>query len=193
MPSPADRQGRPRLNELGFLPRIARVSGVSGGAIVAAVIGTNWKRLDFGPDGIARNFQACLVEPLRQQALQTIDLTWSAFIGAYLPFLQGWRNRRFAEGFDLLFDHTTLRDLPNEPVSATNMQTSSLFRVSKAYLSDPLLGKVYRPDLRLSHVVAASAASPPIQTPLILKFTREAWEPALPVQSTEFFEEVYLS
>src|SRR6266566_10119491 len=32
-----------RLNELGYLPRLDRVSSVSGGSITAGVLGMNWK------------------------------------------------------------------------------------------------------------------------------------------------------
>src|SRR5438874_1324595 len=43
-----------RLNELGWLKRLNRVSCVSGGSITAGVLGLAWSNLDFGPDGIAR-------------------------------------------------------------------------------------------------------------------------------------------
>ena len=35
-----------RLNELGLLGRLDRVSSVSGGSITAGVLGMNWKKLD---------------------------------------------------------------------------------------------------------------------------------------------------
>src|SRR4051812_45112307 len=44
-----------RLNQLGYLRRLTRVSGVSGGAITAGVLGLNWHRLDFDHDGAATN------------------------------------------------------------------------------------------------------------------------------------------
>src|SRR5690349_15848149 len=43
-----------RLNELGYLKRLTRVSSVSGGSIAAAVLGQRWGKLEFtetGPEG----------------------------------------------------------------------------------------------------------------------------------------------
>jgi NTE family protein len=46
-----------RLNELGYLPKLDRVSSVSGGSITAAVLGMNWSRLALDPtSGIAAGF-----------------------------------------------------------------------------------------------------------------------------------------
>ena len=36
-----------RLNEAGLLPKIKRISSVSGGSIVAGLLGLLWKQLDF--------------------------------------------------------------------------------------------------------------------------------------------------
>ena len=36
-----------RLNELGFLPKLARISSVSGGSITAGALGLKWKQLQF--------------------------------------------------------------------------------------------------------------------------------------------------
>src|SRR3954451_20428855 len=60
-----------RLNELGYLPRLARVSSVSGGSITAAVLGLNWRALSFDARGQASNLQQVLVTPLRQFANKT--------------------------------------------------------------------------------------------------------------------------
>ena len=39
-----------RLNELACLPRLARISSVSGGSIAAGVLGHRWGRLGFVSD-----------------------------------------------------------------------------------------------------------------------------------------------
>src|SRR3954466_1762547 len=62
-----------RLNELGFLPKLERVSSVSGGSIAAATLGRRWGRLEFDEDGTARAFSAEVVAPLRRLASTTID------------------------------------------------------------------------------------------------------------------------
>src|SRR5260370_36738192 len=46
-----------RLNELGYLPKLERVSSVSGGSITAAVLGMNWTRLAVDPvSGVGAGF-----------------------------------------------------------------------------------------------------------------------------------------
>ncbi len=43
-----------RLNEAKLLPKLGRVSSVSGGSITAAVLGLHWKKLHF-QEGVASN------------------------------------------------------------------------------------------------------------------------------------------
>jgi NTE family protein len=50
-----------RLNELGHLKKIARVSSVSGGSITAGVLGLAWQQLEFGIGGIASNLDDLVV------------------------------------------------------------------------------------------------------------------------------------
>src|SRR5947209_5408833 len=45
-----------RLNELGYLPKLDRVSSVSGGSITAGVLGLAWPSFSFDPHGVATNF-----------------------------------------------------------------------------------------------------------------------------------------
>src|SRR5688572_24600705 len=45
-----------RLNEWGYLPKLARVSSVSGGSITAGVLGLKWPRLAFDAQGVGRTF-----------------------------------------------------------------------------------------------------------------------------------------
>ena len=57
-----------RLNEAGYLPRLARVSSVSGGSITAGVLGLKWSRLAFDGAKVAQGFRAEMVDPLRALA-----------------------------------------------------------------------------------------------------------------------------
>jgi hypothetical protein len=61
-----------RLNELGWLPRLAFVSSVSGGSITAGLLARNWRRLNFTQD-VADNFSTVVVRPLRTLAGRTSD------------------------------------------------------------------------------------------------------------------------
>ena len=53
-----------RLNELGQLRKLARVSSVSGGSITAGVLGLNWKKLKFNADDQAENLMDMVIRPL---------------------------------------------------------------------------------------------------------------------------------
>src|SRR5215207_6416080 len=57
-----------RLNEAGYLPRLDRVSSVSGGSITASLLGWRWDRLAFDEAGRATNFAEEVAEPLRRLA-----------------------------------------------------------------------------------------------------------------------------
>ncbi|MGR9556488.1 hypothetical protein ACU8MG_25450 (plasmid) [Rhizobium leguminosarum] len=68
-----------------------------------------------------------------------------------------------------LFGTLTLQDLPNNPrfiFCATNLQNGVLFRFSKPYAGDYVIGRVDKPQVRLSQAVAASS---PVLSPLELK------------------------
>lgn len=58
-----------RLNELGLMKGLKRVSSVSGGSINAGVLGLAWKNLNFNASGIASNFEQLVVSPTRSLAL----------------------------------------------------------------------------------------------------------------------------
>jgi hypothetical protein len=54
---------------------------------------------------------------------------------------------------------------------ATNLQTGSGWRFAKDYAADHRVGRIDRPDLPLSRVVAASSAFPPFLSPVRLLFS----------------------
>ena len=53
-----------RMNELGWLHKLDRVTSVSGGSIVGAYLGYRWRDLHF-VDGKADNFPAILAAPIQ--------------------------------------------------------------------------------------------------------------------------------
>jgi NTE family protein len=166
-----------RLNELGFLPRLARISSVSGGSITAGLLGLRWPTLDFDAAGVGRTFQDRVVAPLRALAGETID-TRSVFTGVFTP---GSIAEKVANAYRRrLFGDATLQDLPDRPrfvLNATNVQTGALFRFSKPYLGDYRIGRVFEPRLALATAVAASSAFPPVLSPLTVRFPAGAFKP----------------
>lgn len=78
-----------RLNQLGYLPRLDRVSSVSGGSITAGVLGLNWAKLNF-VNGVAQNFMELVIAPIRKLAGKTIDVE-AVLGGLLLPGLSAIR------------------------------------------------------------------------------------------------------
>jgi NTE family protein len=60
---------------------------------------------------------------------------------------------------------------------ATNLQTGSGWRFAKSYAADHRVGRIDRPTLSLSRVVAASSAFPPFLSPVRLTFDAGAVKP----------------
>ena len=61
-----------RLNELGYLPKLNRISSVSGGSITNGVLAMNWAKLRYD-NGVANNLEEQLIQPIRKLASTTID------------------------------------------------------------------------------------------------------------------------
>ncbi|MDR6827699.1 NTE family protein [Bosea sp. BE271] len=161
-----------RLNEVGLLPKIRRVSSVSGGSITAAALALAWPDLKF-ERGVARQF-SLFVDQIRKMSSTNVDV--GAVIGGIL--LPGSISDRVSDAYDdVLFQGKTLQDLPDEVLgraprfvfNATNVQTAALWRFSKPYMGDHRVGLFERPDTPISRVVAASSAFPPILSPMTLE------------------------
>ena len=166
-----------RLNEAGFLPKLDRISSVSGGSIAAGVLALEWERLAFDDAGVATGFQSQLVDPVRTMAARTID--WQAILlGTLLP---GSSGGRLATAYRKhLFGPTTLQEVPSHPqfvFNATNLQSGVLWRFSRPYLWDYRVGEIKRPTLELAVAVAASSAFPPFLSPVVLHFADSDFEP----------------
>ena len=166
-----------RLNETGHLHRLARVSSVSGGSIIAGVLALNWEQLAFDDTGVATAFDRQIVAPVRAMAERTID--WQAILlGTLLPGTAG--ARLTAAYRKHLFGTTTLQQIPSQPefvFNATNLQSGALWRFSKAYLWDYRVGEVKSPTVELAVAVAASSAFPPFLSPVVLDLDTAAFAP----------------
>jgi NTE family protein len=160
-----------RLNEMGHLRRIARISSVSGGSITAGVLGQAWRQLDFSTNHVARNLDEHVVAPIRKLAGRTIDnpaIIW----GLLRP--DRTVAQMLASYYDeYLFGGQTLQDLPDDSkdegprfvINATNVQTGKLYRFSRPYEGDYSVGLWRNPSTRLADAVAASSAFPPTLSP----------------------------
>jgi NTE family protein len=167
-----------RLNELRYLPRLQRISSVSGGSITAGVLALRWPRLAFGADGVSPNFEVEVAAPLRRLAEKTID-TSAIGLGVIGPGSIG--NRIAASYRRYLFGDATLQDLPDDPprfvINSTNLQSGVLWRFSKPYMRDYRVGQIKSPKLDLGTAVAASSAFPPFLSPVVLHLRHEDFAP----------------
>lgn len=166
-----------RLNELDYLPKLDRISSVSGGSITAGVLAANWSRLEFDHGGVAGQFRAMVVDPVRRLGAKTIDVP-SVLRGV---FGFGSVGDKVANAYRKnLFGDVTLQDLPDRPffvLNATNMQSGVLWRFTKAYTWDYRVGQVENPRIALAVAVAASAAFPPVLSPVTLRLDDAAFTP----------------
>ena len=183
-----------RLNGLGYLPRLTRVSSVSGGSITAGVLAMNWKRLNFDEKGVSRDFQP-VIGPLRKLASKTIDST-AILEGLVLPGTVADKVRAAYQQY--LFGNTTLQDIPDSPrfvFNATNVQSLVLWRFSKPYMRDYRVGEVKTPKVELAMAVAASSAFPPVLSPANLRLEAGAYTPGsgLDLQREPYTTDVVLT
>jgi NTE family protein len=170
-----------RLNEMGMLPKLSRISSVSGGSITAGVLGLKWKSLRFNATGTASNFDEEVVAPIRRLAGQTLD-AWAIGLGALNPFASISEEVQDAYRKHL-FGEATLQELPENPrfvINATNIQSGALFRFSKKYMGDYRIGLVMSPTVSLATAVAASSAFPPVLSPATLKVSPTSFAPPDP-------------
>ena len=120
-----------RLNEAGLLPRLRTVSSVSGGSIVAGLLGLRWCDLIFDVAGVASNLSNVIIDPMLLFTGKGLD------VGAVLRsgFIPGLVSRRVQGRYKDLYADSTLADLPARDegpdfvITATNLATGALFRL----------------------------------------------------------------
>jgi NTE family protein len=164
-----------RLNELGWLGRLKRIDGVSGGAIAAAYLGLRWRELEFDAGGVAQNFAAVIAGPLCALCSRVLDipvgLSALAWPISALPLALSRS----------LFGQSRLGDLPDGTAGprvcalATNLLTGGLVELSARGIRDPFLGECSVPGLPLAMAVAASCSIPPSFRPVTIQLDPRAW------------------
>jgi NTE family protein len=156
-----------RLRELGWLARIDRVSCVSGGSIMAAILARAWARL--AADGFSEAaFEELVTRPTLRFAGRHLDVFVIAagLVPGVNPadILARWFDRDLTGGM-------RLAELPRRPrfvFNAAHLASGMAWRFSRPYMGDARLGVVCEPALPLARAVAASAAFPPFVAPLVL-------------------------
>lgn len=178
-----------RLNELGILSQLGRVSSVSGGSITAGVLATRWTRLQFDENRTCGNYVDQVVLPLREFCSKTLDV-WATIKGGANPFktagdyvIDAYRN-----SLGLSTPLTSLPDSgPRFVFNSTNLKTGSTFRFSKLYCGDYRIGLAKDTGLDVATAVGCSSAFPPVLSPIEFKLNPEAFERTV---GADLFDEV---
>ena len=157
-----------RLNELGWLARIDRFSGVSGGSIALGALAAAWPRFQFREGRVDKNgFDETFVRPVLRFAGRRIDVPAAAW-----GLIPGRSPAEFlARAYRDLVGRKTLQDLPVRPqftFNASSLQTGVLVRFTRTYLRDYRAGCLPHPRLELAEVIAASSAFPPYLSPNVI-------------------------
>jgi NTE family protein len=184
-----------RLNEIGYLRQLKRISSVSGGSITAGALALAWNGLQFDGGGAATNF-AEVVRVVRKVGSTSIDVK-SVLKGLLLPG-SSISDQVVAKLDELVCRGATLQDLPDHPrfvFNATNVQSGALWRFSKPFMRDWRVGEVRAPKVKLAVAVTASAAFPPVLSPLRMKLDPSTFTPGsgADLQRPPFTTEVFLT
>lgn len=177
-----------RLNDMGRLRDVRLVCGVSGGAVTAALLVANWNKLEFGEtDGIARNLDSLVGEPLLKLTDQTLDI--ATVIPNALSF--GTFGKTIAPDLDReLFHGLKLRSLPGNGdaplliVTATNLESGKTWAFSRDFVGEGMLLYVKGHDFTIAQAVAASSSFPGVLGPISFTFDGEAFK-QVPVERIE--------
>jgi NTE family protein len=169
-----------RVAELGWLPRVDALSGVSGGSIVAAFAALRWaKMLDAGGDceAFEKHVAGPFIDVVTTRSLIRDWLGCAAGQGMRRAFDRTY-SRTTALGDVLsehLYDGKSCADLPESPyaiLNATSLISVRAWRFTRDGLGDSRMGYADwrgadRP-LSIGQAVAASAAFPPVFSPLLI-------------------------
>jgi len=188
-----------RLNEFGVLPKLKRISSVSGGSIIAGQLAMKWDQLNFS-SGSAVDFKEQVVDPIMQLASRTIDIWaglkgvfWFGSVGSYVA--RSYKKYLFG---DTTLRQTTSKDPQNSPFfifNSTSVQSGVLWRFTRDYMWDYRVGKIVNRTVPLATAVAASSAFPPFLSPLTLQFRPSDFVPnsGKDMQDDRFRQKVVLT
>jgi NTE family protein len=167
-----------RMNELGLLRKLDRVSSVSGGSMTAAALAVAYSKFQYDAKDRVTNLAAVFLKPILDQAADSIDVG-SAFAGLN-PFASaaGEAARSYTKN---LTQGALLSQLPTKPLfvfNATSLMTGVTMRFRPDYVADYHIGPMRGVKVPLADVVAASAAFPPVLSPAVVNISSGTVDPA---------------
>jgi NTE family protein len=157
-----------------MLGSIDRIASVSGGSIVAGMLGVAWTRgLDLADDGAS--FRTLVAGPVMKLSTERIDIL-AGLLGS-IPGLNGTVTRGTYD--NLLYRGALMRDLPARPrfvFCATSLHSGKMVRINHKYFADWTTGKWSVDDLGVADAVAASSAFPPVLSPVVFDLDGRTFE-----------------
>lgn len=158
-----------RLNQLGVLAKLNRISSVSGGSIIAGMLVLKWPRLTL-KNGVFTNLDAEVIAPLQTFCGKSLDVG-AVLWGAINPFksagdelIDAYRERL---GFDVRLSKLEVTG-PRFVFNSTNYATGVSFRFSAPYCGDYRIGLIRKHTFDLATAVGCSSAFPPVFAPVKL-------------------------
>jgi NTE family protein len=189
-----------RLNELGLMGKIKRITSVSGGSITNGYLAMRWKDLQFNDDGVIEGFKENIVDPLWNFCSKSLDagaIIW----GTLDPFHRV--SEKIARAYnDRLFKHFKMASIPFRKgipqflFYGANLQTGASVRMMQNMLYDWKIGAVEIDSWELATVVGISSAFPPFLSPVILKPDPGKWikgKYATCFDDIKYKEKIYLT
>lgn len=170
-----------RLHELGLLARASTITGVSGGAIIAAFLAS---RLGAASGVPGSGWESHVSAPFR--AFTGRDLrTWPMFKNAaWNVFLPGIRARDMAARYRRHLTGMHVHELPDQPrfvLCATELVFAENWTFTRLRVGHRQCGFAPAPkDMPLGYAVAASACFPPFFGPLDIGMDPRAFPEAGP-------------
>jgi NTE family protein len=163
------------LAEAGLFERIVSISSVSGASLcIGLLFAVNDNKWCGGDEFLSR------ILPQARETILSHDIQNSAL--RRLPVTPVYWNHKVQIIADMLEKkwgiNGTLQDLPRFPyweINCTTYETGRSFRIRRDYMGDFALGYTQKPDLPISHMVAASAGFPVLIGPYILKTKNTRW------------------
>lgn len=165
-----------RIAELGWLPRVDAISGVSGGSIIAAFAALRWaEMLSDGGDATAfdRHVAGPFVTAVSTRSILAEWLTRAMFTGPVRVFDRTFtRTTAFGDVLsESLYGNEPCTALPENPytvLNATSLLSVRAWRFTRHGLGDSRIGYAVWNSanvLPIGQAVAASAAFPPVLSP----------------------------
>lgn len=168
-----------RMNELGLLKTLNRVSSVSGGSMTAAALALAYPKFQYDAAGrvpvadLAKTF----LKPILDQANDSIDV--GAAFGGINPFSSAAKQaaksyeKNITKGAKL----AQVTASPTFVFNATSLMTGAVVRFRSDYIADYHIGTMTGLDIPLSQVVAASAGFPPVLSPTVIDISSAKSDP----------------